>query len=721
MKQPQIKWQYLGGRLLFACNIFVLVLLLAGDRLAVPSWLQVAGRMHPLVLHFPIVLLMLGAVLPFIRLREPEAARWKDQLTAGLLLLGALSTAVTVMMGLFLSREEGYPADGALFWHKWGGALLLWTASACYWLRDSIKIWVPKTLSVAMVALLMITGHFGAVVTHGENFVLAPVTPAYQAPQVPLEQAELFAHVVRPILEEKCMSCHNPSKAKGGLDMKAEDKMLSGGKNGKLFIPGDPAASLLMLRLHLPEADKKHMPPAGKPQLTDDEIAILHHWIQQGADFKGMVKALPAQDTLRLLAAARLQPAGTDNSLAQLPHADESLIAKLNNNYRVLYPVALNAAPLVANWYNKDKFDIASVKELLPVKAQLTEIHLQKMPVTDADLEVLAQFKELRVLNLSFTQVTGKTLGALAKLPHLESLSVSGAPVTLEHLLALKKAPALKKLYVWNTALTAEDMQKAQAAFPQVAVVKGFDNENSERLKLNQPTLVNTNSVFGKNMQLVLKHPVKGVEIRYTTDGSAPDSLQSPVFGDSLLLTQSTVVRAIACKKGWYASDPVQYSFSQSTYRPDSMALTSFPEGQYVGEGAKTLMDEKKGDFNYGNGKWLGFNSRPMDAVVLFAEAVPLKQVSFSTFRHLDAYIFPPEQIEVWGGTDAKHLRLLKKLSPPPGQKGEPNSTITYDCSFPETQVSCLKIVVKPIAKLPQWHPGKGNRGWAFVDEVMFN
>ena len=42
---------------LFALNIFIIVLLLAGDHLVIPRWLQPVGRMHPLILHFPIVLL----------------------------------------------------------------------------------------------------------------------------------------------------------------------------------------------------------------------------------------------------------------------------------------------------------------------------------------------------------------------------------------------------------------------------------------------------------------------------------------------------------------------------------------------------------------------------------------------------------------------------------------------------------------------------------------
>lgn len=720
MNWKQVKWQEAGGSLLFACNIFVLVLLLAGNRVAVPSWLQVMGRMHPLVLHFPIVLLMIGAGLLFIRLREPEAAHWKKQFTAALLLAGALTTGMAVIMGLLLSREEGYTADGALFLHKWGGALLLWVASACYWLRNARHQWYAKSSGLAAVALIIFTGHYGAAVTHGENFVLAPVTPEKKAVPVQLEQALVYEHLVRPILEEKCMSCHNPAKAKGSLSLEDTTHLLAGGKTGKLFIPGDPAASLLMLRLHLPEEDKKHMPPSNKPQLTEDEVALLHHWIKSGGDFNTMVTALPPQDTLRMLASARLQPAAGDN-LPTFAPADEKLVAKLNNNYRVLYPVALHAAPLIANWYNKDQFSIASVKELLPVKGQLIEMHLQKMPVADADLAILAEFKELRVLNLSFTQVTGKTLAELAKLPQLQSLSVAGAPVTLAQLMTLKNAPKLRKLYVWNTALTQEEMVQAEKAFPLVTIVKGFDSNSGEQLQLNQPVLVNTDAVFRDQMQLQLKHPVKGVEIRYTTDGTAPDSISSPLFKDSLLLDKTTTIRAIACKKGWNNSAQVQYVFSQSRYKPDSVTLVQPPDGQYVGEGAKTLTDARKGTGNYGDGKWLGYANKPLEAVAYFPKPVSLHEVTISAYRHIEAYIFPPEKIEIWGGSSPQQLRLLKKIVPAQGQKGDSVMPVNYLLNFPATEVSYLKVVLAPVSRLPQWHQGKGGRGWVFVDELMFN
>ncbi|MBC9909344.1 DUF2231 domain-containing protein [Chitinophaga varians] len=717
MRWNRIRWQDAGNQLLFAANIFGLVLLVAGSRIMVPAWLQVVGRMHPLVLHFPIVLLLLGSLLLFVQLREPEANRWKNQFTSWLLLAGALSTAVTVIMGLLLVREEGY-ADGDILWHKWGGMIVLWTASALYWLRASSRPWLPKAGALATVVLLLVTGHFGAGITHGNNFVLAPVTPRNTA--VPLDKALVYEHLVKPILEEKCMSCHNAGKAKGGLSMELPQQLLSGGKSGKLFIAGNPAVSLIMERLHLPAEDKKHMPPAGKPALTEQEVAVLYYWIKGGADFKTPVASLPARDSLRLLAAARLQPAAAKEPVYDFSPADDKVVQQLNNNYRVVYPVALHAAPLVANWYNKDKFNIASVKELLPVKEQLIEMHLQKMPVQDADLDVLAQFKQLRVLNLSFTNITGQTLSTLAKLPHLQSLSLSGTPITLQQLTSLKAAPALQELYVWNTGLSPADIQQAQKVLRQVTLVKGFTNDKGEQLKLNQPTILNTAAVFRNSMQLKLQHPVKGVEIRYTLDGSAPDSLHSPVFKDSLLITGNTTVRAVACKQGWYSSDPIQFQLVRTTYAPDSITLIHQPEGSYFANGGNTLSDGQKGGMDYNNGKWLGYTKNTLEALVWFPQPVPLQSVTVGTLRNVGSYIFPPHQIEIWGGTNPHQLRLLKKITPPPSKKDDPVSAMDIDCTFPAAQVSYMKIVMTP-AILPSWHPGKGKHAWVFTDELLFN
>ena len=83
----------------------------------------------------------------------------------------------------------------------------------------------------------------------------------------------------------------------------------------------------------------------------------------------------------------------------------------------------------------------------------------------------------------------------------------------------------------------------------------------------------------------------------------------------------------------------------------------------------------------------------------------------------------PPVEIEIWGGDDKDKLKRLKKLSPPQITKEEKDVVrvegIKIDIE-PATY-KYYKIIAKNIGKLPPWHPGKGDKGWFFIDEVFFN
>src|SRR5690606_34738219 len=106
--------------------------------------------------------------------------------------------------------------------------------------------------SFAGLVIVVITGHLGANITHGDNFVLAPITKEASTPNVLFEDAFVYANMVRPILKTKCMSCHNESKAKGELVMETTEALLKGGKNGVLWDSTKPDLGLMLNRIHLP-------------------------------------------------------------------------------------------------------------------------------------------------------------------------------------------------------------------------------------------------------------------------------------------------------------------------------------------------------------------------------------------------------------------------------------------------------------------------------------
>src|SRR5687767_14584969 len=133
------------------------------------------------------------------------------------------------------------------------------------------------------------------------------------------------------------------------------------------------------------------MPPAGKPQLTEEETAVLYAWIKGGADFEKKVVELNPADTLRILAAKILkQSAGEQFTFAA---ADEKEIRKLNNTNRVITPLAISSPGLVVNFYNRPFYHSKQLQELKPLSEQIVELNLDNMPVTDEDIKIIAQFK----------------------------------------------------------------------------------------------------------------------------------------------------------------------------------------------------------------------------------------------------------------------------------------------------------------------------------------
>jgi uncharacterized membrane protein len=718
-----IKSGYKGfaENLLFVLNVFIIFLLLAGSGIVIPQWLQPIGRLHPLILHFPIVVLIMTMVLEFFRFKKRfQTEKLYHDFTTYLWLTGAIFAAITAIMGLFLSKEAGYDGD-TLQWHKWFGVTVVFVSSLIYWCRNAgwYSPAIARSGALATVFCLVIASHFGADITHGENFILAPVWHP-EKKLVPIDKALVFRDVIEPIFESKCTSCHNPGKTKGGLALIDEKSVFKGGKDGKLFIAGQPQLSLLLQRIHMPEGEKKHMPPSGKPQLTADEMNLLYLWIKENAEFKNKVIDLPTNDSLRILAATVLKPAEETEEQYDFAAADDKLIKKLNNNYRVIYPIAQGSPALGVNIYNKSSYQPKVLEELNGIKKQVISLDLSKMPVKDAELKTIAQFENLRILNLNFTDITGSTLKQLASLKYLKTLSLAGTKLDAQAVKQINQLKSLTKVTLWDTGLPATEIAELQKSNKKIDFITGF-KDDGKPIKLNDPQIKNTSFVFTKPVLLQLTHPIKGVQIRYTTDGTIPDSINSILYKPGVMIAQNTNIKAKAYKPGWIGSDMLQANFYKSTYTPDSISFIIGPDEKYNADGAKTLIDKDLGGSNFGNGKWIA-SQKDLAIYMQFAAPVNLHTVTLNCMRNMGSQVFFPIGIEIWGGTDVAHLKLLSKLKPAMPLKDDPFLVKGMDCNLAgEHTVSCLKIIAKPIQKLPSWDPVKNQPGWVFMDEIFLN
>src|SRR4030095_16454522 len=158
------------------------------------------------------------------------------------------------------------------------------------------------TITLSLVAMI-IGSHFGSNLTHGEGFVWQPLKSDKESEEEKItDSSSLFTAAIRPILRSKCFSCHNEKKAKGGLIMTTEETIQAGEETAPIGNSGDALNSHIIQNINLPEDEKKHTPPKGKPQLSQEEIDLLFIWIQYGADMKKPISNYEEGDTLKVLA-----------------------------------------------------------------------------------------------------------------------------------------------------------------------------------------------------------------------------------------------------------------------------------------------------------------------------------------------------------------------------------------------------------------------------------
>lgn len=97
-----------------------------------------------------------------------------------------------------------------------------------------------------------------------------------------------FGRQVRPILSASCFHCHGPDEESREADLRLDTREGLFGDLGdyRAVVPNAPEQSELFRRISSTDPDE-HMPPADREhQLTEEDIALIKRWIEQGATWQ---------------------------------------------------------------------------------------------------------------------------------------------------------------------------------------------------------------------------------------------------------------------------------------------------------------------------------------------------------------------------------------------------------------------------------------------------
>jgi mono/diheme cytochrome c family protein len=398
-------------------------------------------------------------------------------------LLGALSAAASAITGYLLSLTAAYDT-ATVNWHMYMG-IAVTIVSFLLFINPTIATRrFSMLLSVLLLVLITVTGHLGGTLTHGEGYLTGDSddteTVAVPAKNIEdIQEAAIYEDVLQPLFETKCYSCHGPQKQKGNLRMDNPEWITKGGKNGDVIIAGQPDESDLMIRILLPENEKKHMPPKQKAQLTEKEIALLHWWIDQGAPFNKKVKELPQHDKIQpvllSLQGSNTKPIKSTLAIPATPveAADPNAVQSLKDRGIMVLPVSAGSNYLAVNFVSVLNVSQQDLDLLLALQKQLVSLKMGHTNITDSALAVVGKCAQLIFLQLNNTNITDNGIQYLSALQNLQTLNMVGTGISFKSISALQGLKSLQSMYLYKTKVSAADWPALEKMFPDVRLDSG--------------------------------------------------------------------------------------------------------------------------------------------------------------------------------------------------------------------------------------------------------
>lgn len=439
------------------------------------------GRFHPLLVHLPIGFLLMALVLQWLCNKKKYAAI--EPAVPVAFLLGMISAVLSCISGWSLAAGGEYE-EATLELHRWMGMGVAVVSVAAYWFSRQTKLVVKSILAVVLFLLILLTGHLGGTLTHGEGFLTKGLPGiakdsvlSARKTIVNVQEAQVFADIIQPVLLDKCGTCHSAKKQKGGLRLDGQEWILKGGKEGKVVTSGNAVASKLYKRILLDPLEEKHMPPKGKPQLTEQEIALLHWWIGSNAGFDKKVKEVPQPEKLKPALLA-MQSAAVTMQKPSIPDepvepAAPAVLGTLRNAGIVVLPVAANSHYLLANFVSIPEISERTVALLQQISKQLVWLKLGYASLTENSWKLIGQCTNLTRLQVDHTNLTDASVQYLSSLQHLQYLNLVGTKVTAQGVRQLKGLAKLESLYLGQTQIKENDIAALQKLFPQTKIDSG--------------------------------------------------------------------------------------------------------------------------------------------------------------------------------------------------------------------------------------------------------
>jgi len=442
------------------------------------------GHFHPVVVHLPIGILLFAFILELISLKS------KTNFTQAIFiatLLGTFFAIISATLGWLLSLGGGYD-EKLLNNHQYAGWILCFLCIALVIVKKFFHAHtffnrLNTLLWSIIIVLLFLVGHYGGSITHGADYLSLDVSMGNKEVKKALSidsisalppekqaQVSTYEGFIYPLLDAKCIQCHNSEKKKGNLQLTSIDLILKGGKKGPALTAYNANQSLMIQRMLLDPSNDKHMPPKGKPQFNNKEINLIYWWVQHGASVNDKIGIALLNDTVKNLIASKIVPAFPTLSLPVTGLVDSNQLNGLKQLGLIVSPIAKGVGYVDVSAMNASLLNDVQLQKISILDSHLVWLNLANTKITNKLIATIANCKNLLKLNLAHTSINDDAIRLLQPFSKLNYLNIVGTAVTDKGLAQLQPSQNLKAIYCWNTKITQQGVDAFKKRYPSIQI-----------------------------------------------------------------------------------------------------------------------------------------------------------------------------------------------------------------------------------------------------------
>ena len=149
-----------------------------------------------------------------------------------------------------------------------------------------------------------------------------------------------------------------------------------------------------------------------------------------------------------------------------------------------------------------------------------------------------------------------------------------------------------------------------------------------------------------------------------------------------------------------------------------TLTLETPPDNQYTAGGTQALIDGLQGGTDFRTGEWQGYWGEPMVATLDLGKVERVAQISLGALQDIKPWIWTPKRVLFSASKDGRDFDVFHVVDSPVSVTDSTVQVAEFTCRVP-VETRYLQIEAEAHGPIPEWHLGRGNDRWMFLDEIV--